>query len=180
MPRGHYIRGSRPRKSPIELLLRHIEVQPNGCWWWTRAINKKGYGDCGFRGSIWRAHRVSFTIHKGEIPAGLDLDHICHKPSECPGGVTCPHRRCVNPDHLEPVTRGDNNGKERSCNNCGCGVEEAAKKRRARTHCKRGHEFTPENTYTRNSMRTCLTCKRERKKEKRRLSGIKPRRLGLS
>ena len=48
----------------------------------------------------------------GAIPHGYDIDHVCHNAAavagRCAGGDSCIHRRCVNPDHLEPVTRREN------------------------------------------------------------------------
>src|SRR6188472_1096483 len=62
------------------------------CWVWNGAVRTTGYGQfsrCTF------AHRLSYETHVGPIPDGLDIDHLC--------GV----RLCVNPDHLEPVTRAE-------------------------------------------------------------------------
>lgn len=83
------------------------------------------------------AHRVAYELLVAPIPPGLHLDHLCR--------VT----RCVNPSHLEPVTQAENNRRASA----------------AQTHCKRGHEFTPENTYRipgRPSPRTCRECAKER------------------
>lgn len=100
---------------------------PGGCWEWTgHLIN--GYGSIGGR----LAHRVSYMEIVGQIPDGLELDHLCR------------NTLCLNPEHLEPVTKREN-------------------LRRvviAKTHCKRGHEFTPENTWldTKRRARHCRTC----------------------
>jgi hypothetical protein len=69
----------------------------NGCWNWVASKNKAGYGVCwtGFTTAV--AHRVSFFLVKGYLPAGMDLDHVCH------------NKACVNPEHLRPVTRSQNN-----------------------------------------------------------------------
>lgn len=104
------------------------------CWPWTGYIDKGGYGYFGSR----RAHRYSYELHFGPIPAGLYLDHLCHsRDLTCRAGDNCPHRRCVNPAHLEAVTPRENTVRGLS----------AAGLNAFKTHCLRGHEFTPENTY---------------------------------
>jgi hypothetical protein len=61
---------------------------------------------------VWvtlRAHRYAFELVHGPVPAGHTLDHRCHTDDlACAGGRRCRHRRCVRPDHLEPVTGADN------------------------------------------------------------------------
>ncbi len=70
--------------------------EANGCWLWTAARNENGYPLLWAGGKMIRAHRFSYEVHVGSIPAGLDLDHLCRV------------RHCVNPAHLEPVTRSEN------------------------------------------------------------------------
>lgn len=101
-----YVHGHHRRRSADE----YIVAEQTGCWLWQRATTDSGYGVAnpdadGER----RAHRVVYKRHRGPIPAGLDLDHLCHTADEsCPGGRDCPHRRCVNPEHLEPVEGNEN------------------------------------------------------------------------
>lgn len=89
------------RGSLATRLLARIDRTPGGCWIWTGSL-RQGYGqiwssvDPAGRRQLLATHRVSFEITKGPIPAGLDLDHLCR------------NTRCVNPDHLEPVTRREN------------------------------------------------------------------------
>lgn len=68
-------------------------------------------------------------------------DHICHVPGECKDGADCKHRRCVNIRHIAVTTPKENTYRSNGAN---------------LTHCKRGHERTPENV---NSIGACLTCK---------------------
>lgn len=81
----------------------------NDCWLWTGNITKTGYGWMKVRGVDSYAHRWAYEGFVGPIPEGLHIDHLCHTNSlTCPGGNSCLHRRCVNTDHLEPVTNAEN------------------------------------------------------------------------
>ena len=74
---------------------------PEACWPWMPAPNENGYGKIRVGGQTRRAHRVAWELANERPPAG-DVDHICHnQDTRCPGGSTCPHRRCCNPAHLE-------------------------------------------------------------------------------
>lgn len=122
-----------------ERMKRYIdkETSPSGCWLWTGATDGKGYG----RVSKRSAHRWVYEILVGSIPEAHDLDHQCHNEDEnCPGGLQCLHRRCVNPDHLEPTTRKVNL-------NRGSGYGGA--KHRRKTICVNGHDIsTDDKVYT--------------------------------
>lgn len=135
-----------------------ITQVPAGCWVWTAATTKCGYGHLKVSGAMIRAHRLAWEHFVGPIPDGLQVEHGCHTvdPS-CAGGVNCPHRRCVNPDHLELVTTQENT--RRGLGFAGINVR--------KTHCVNGHEFTVDNTALVNTGRgrkgrRCLTCRSER------------------
>lgn len=117
------------------------------CWLWTGRTDGKGYGFFSYASRAHRAHRLSYRLLVGEIPEGLQLDHLCRV------------RNCVNPAHLEPVTNRVNVLRGISM------VAENAKK----THCPNDHEYTPDNiTWTktypdgRKSGRRCKKCMRDR------------------
>lgn len=73
-----------------------VEKSADGCWLWAGTILPSGYGQ--FRVGLGRAraHRFAYELLVGEIPEGLTIDHLCR------------NIRCVNPDHLEPVTAAEN------------------------------------------------------------------------
>lgn len=144
-------------KTPKERLIEKLRVSPSGCWEWQGSCGKEGYGRLFFNGSMSLAHRVSYELFVGPIPDGAQLDHCCHSDDlTCLGGDRCPHRRCVNPDHLEPVDRLENARRGRAGTVNG-------QRQRGKTHCKRGHEFTPENTYRDvTGRRHCRECARIR------------------
>ncbi len=142
----HYVRWQRHGDPTIshtrkgwsveERFAASYEVLDNGCWSWTGTLRGYGYGGFTVAGKPHRAHRWAYEQFVGPIPAGLQLDHTCHDPATCNEGEACPHRRCVNPAHLEPVTQTEN---ARRGN--------AGRANREKTHCAQGHEFTPENTF---------------------------------
>ncbi|GAA2699931.1 HNH endonuclease signature motif containing protein [Nonomuraea recticatena] len=74
-------------------VLGEIREAVGECVIWTGPLNDRGYG-LGPRNRL--AHRAIFELEVGPIPEGLTLDHLCRV------------RACVNPAHLEPVTRSVN------------------------------------------------------------------------
>lgn len=115
--------------------------EETGCWVWTASLrNKKGYGNYTQGGKSVSAHRAAYEMHVGEIPEGMVIDHLCR------------NRLCVNPAHLEAVTTRENILR-------GAGI---AAKNAVKTHCLRGHEYTPENAIRNPGGKSCRQCGRER------------------
>jgi hypothetical protein len=128
------------KATPAERFWRHVTIT-DACWNYS-PVNYHGYGRIGIDYRRHHAHRFSYEMHVGPIPDGLDIDHLCR------------NRACVNPDHLEPVTRQVN-----LLRGVGPTATNAAKE-----FCKRGHEFTPENTMIRKEgWRNCRACHYERR-----------------
>lgn len=125
-------------RQPIEELFASNLVKLDcGCWRYRGGETKHGYRNVNMtaRGLGWiGAHRLSYQIHKGGIPEGLVIDHLCR------------NRWCVNPDHLEAVSHEEN------------------VRRAVGETCTNGHPKTPENTLYRKNGRvhTCRICRAER------------------
>jgi hypothetical protein len=129
-----------PRPRPASQRFWEKVEKTRGCWLWKGAVSGSGYGS--FRvgaGVMISAHHFAYRELVGPVPEGLTIDH------------TCRNRLCVKPAHLEVVTMGENVRR---------GGNPAAHNAR-KTHCKRGHEFTPENTrISGRGRRICLACER--------------------
>jgi hypothetical protein len=117
-------------------------IVADGCWPWVGPVNNMGYG---YTGGEY-AHRHAYELACGPIPAGFVLDHLCRNPL------------CVNPAHLEVVTQAEN-------------IRRGSNYRGDRTHCPRGHEYTPANTRVKQgkygTCRECRLCHNIRRREKR-------------
>lgn len=118
-----------------------------GCWEWVALVDHNGYGRFRVPAPQSRfAHRVSYTALVGPVPEGLEIDHLCRV------------RHCVNPAHLEAVTRSVNVRR-------GVAAEGARRLAAARTHCPRGHEYAGDNLYvTASGHRSCNECRRARQR----------------
>lgn len=116
-------------------------VLKSRCWVWTGANSgtKRPYGVSWDGIRRVKAHRWAWTAAHGWIPTGMELDHLCKTTL------------CVRPSHLEPVSTRENIRR---------GDAPGPRAVRENT-CKRGHPFTPDNTYVRGDRwRECRICKR--------------------
>ncbi len=110
------------------------------CWLWQAASDNAGYGNFFFNGRVMLAHRVAHLMFIGGIPDGYEVDHLCRV------------HNCVLPEHLEAVTRQENNAR--------AGLRGAALVNSERTHCSRGHPLTGPNLYYDSNKRRCRACHR--------------------
>ena len=118
-----------------------VALTETGCWEWPTRIAPNGYGRIYHAGRDYYAHRVFYTAEHGPVEPTLDIDHLCR------------NRRCVNPAHLEAVTRKVNL-------NRGAGTGPR------KTHCIRGHSLADAYEDKRGG-RQCRTCTMQRAAEKR-------------
>jgi len=126
--------GRKPRPA-IDRIMNLSRETGAGCWEYAPDSRAdRNYRQVYLRRGVRRyAHRVVYEHMVGDIPAGLQLDHLCR------------NRICVNPAHLEPVTAQVNTRRARP----------------VPTHCPQGHAYDEENTGTSpTGIRWCRTCKR--------------------
>jgi len=114
------------------------------CWMWTGWAAGSGtrYGRFRLHGIGTPAHRIAYRDFGHKLPDDLHIDHLCR------------NTRCVNPAHLEAVTRQENVGRGLR------GVRNV-------THCPSGHEYDEANTRYQNHggkrIRLCRACLREQR-----------------
>ena len=106
------------------------------CLIWDGALYRNGYGHMRVDGKDWSSHRYYYILYKGPIPEGFDIDHLCRV------------KACVNTEHLEAVTRRENN------------VRSGLIKRK--THCPKGHSYENSRRKINGSVLQCAECSRER------------------
>lgn len=113
-------------------------VVKGDCWEWTGGVVNTGYGLTSVSGRRWLTHRLAHELWIGPIPESFEVDHLCR------------NRVCLNPDHLEAVSKAVNMRRAWAANRMSA--------------CRRGHAFTPENTFFNGGFRGCRTCRRLREK----------------
>lgn len=137
------------RRPAVERFAEKIALTDSGCIEWIAFVSN-GYGRF-FAGrtrlgenGVVSAHRWSYEYHRGPVPDGLELDHLCR------------NRACVNPDHLEPVTHSENTLR-------GMAPSALAAKK---AHCPEGHPYSGDNLLVDNEgKRRCRSCTRQRNRE---------------
>lgn len=117
-------------------------INEQGCWVWQGSLVGNGYPGSSYRGQSCRVHRLSYELHRAQIPEGWDA---CH---------TCDNRLCINPLHLFAAPRSVN-------------VQDMRAKRRGnhqkKVTCIHGHPFDEANTYLDSrGFRQCRECNRIR------------------
>lgn len=137
-----------------ELLVRfrsRCELSTGGCWLWKGAVTGDGYATISKDNKTRYVHRMAYEHFVAPIDAGLVVDHLCRV------------RNCVNPEHLEAVTNKEN-------------LRRGATATQPATHCKRGHEFTADNTAIQGSTgrRRCRTCRDQYARERYAAAATRP------
>jgi hypothetical protein len=140
-----------------------VQKSTDGCWLWTASKFTTGYGQFACGRAMVGAHRISYWLVTSTLPEGFD---ICHK---------CDIRPCVRPDHLFLGTRAENVADCIAKGRFDTPARAVADAKfraagtaalMARTCCKHGHEFTPDNTYIMpNGRRSCRECRRRAGRE---------------
>lgn len=150
-------RGLRIWKAGKTMLLNEIQernffakLDVGDCWEWTGYRMPSGHGMLTLYNKGYLAHRVAWEHLVGPIPEGMQLDHLCRNP------------RCVNPDHLEPVTQQENIRR-------GAAGIKSGWQQKSKTHCPQGHKYAGENLFIRkrNGSRECRACMRARDRARR-------------
>lgn len=119
--------------------------ESTGCWAWNASLTSEGYGQINMRANYGTrlAHRVAWIALVSQIPAGLVIDHRCR------------NRRCCNPEHLQVVTQQVNAA-------IGLTGLATGARNRAKTHCRKGHQYSGDNLYVHptSKARVCRECVR--------------------
>lgn len=125
---------------------RGYDIRDCGCWEYNGFLDKDGYPLMNMSNAKSKSGTTSVYVYRfyyeywvGPIPEGMEIDHLCR------------NRNCINPTHLEVVTRGENMRRA----HIAAGWD---------THCRRGHERSifgwHEWNDARGPRRDCAECRR--------------------
>lgn len=148
-------------KTLEQRLMEKVEMIPfHPCWEWIASKRPSGYGQMTTDDNRLTtekrpitASRISFVLFVGPIPPGMLVCHSCDNPG------------CVRPQHLFLGTNWDN-------------AQDRIKKGRKagpkiKSQCKRGHQFTSDNTYIDTTgAQQCRTCNKARNLKSKRKKAI--------
>lgn len=131
----------------MDFLRRVVFNEETFCWNFIGSKTPAGYGLITKNRRNYLTHRLTYQFFKGEIPQGLDVDHLCR------------NRACCNPEHLEAVTRSVNNFR---------GEVGKHNQNVKKTHCLRGHPLFGDNCYNHpDGSRQCRKCSKMRDEKSR-------------
>jgi hypothetical protein len=136
-----HLTGSDDRDLALSKFLARVR-KTKYCWEWLGTKTAAGYGKFNFKRGMspQMAHRLSYVLFKGPFPKKLNIDHKCRNKS------------CVNPDHLEPVTKAENNLRS----------FKSRRKGKFSDKCPNGHDYTEATAYMDpRGGRQCRICRRE-------------------
>lgn len=123
----------------LEILIPRTTRLSSGCWLFSGG-NSKGYGYIEYEGELWPAHRLVFWLCSNEDIESKHIHHVCENPP------------CINPSHMKALTPSEH---------IKLHYELRTHSKSKRTHCKRGHEYNPLNTYYMpNGTPSCKECRR--------------------
>ena len=146
---------AKSKLSDLERFMQYVSIdEESGCWIWTGYTNVDGYGMFCINRKAIVSHRVSYELRVEPNCRWQAAGSQLPRSKKCVRGPLCPHRRCVNPDHLDVVTLLENLQRA-----------EISEARLLKTHCPRGHAYEPKPSYL--PTRRCRICSAAWKRKKR-------------
>ena len=154
--------GGRSVGRPLGVINISFVASKTGCWLWKGKVGKRGYGVSQQNKKAILAHRLVYEFFKRSIEPGKELHHLCG------------NKRCVNPEHLQPVSRKEHI--ELSPN-------AIAYKNGKKSHCPKGHQYKVDEAFLRRTgkaRRFCHVCRMQQQRARRDHQDIIASRLPLT